>query len=96
MLNQIRVYKKSGFSMEEACERALALAEIQPDVTLFDVSGSGGIRPAYNAFFLYLPYGILAGLIMSLSVVIMAFRKKEIRRRSRTLRQCRSRCGRPA
>lgn len=81
LLNQIRVYRKSGFSMEEACAHALALSEIEPDVTLLDLNGNKGEVPPYNYFFHYLPYGILSGLIMGLSFVIMAFKRKEIRRR---------------
>lgn len=81
LLNQIRVYQKSGFSLEEACKRALALSEIEPDVTLLDLNGNKGEIPAYNYFFRFLPYGILSGLIMGLGLVIMAFKKKEIRRR---------------
>lgn len=81
LLNQIRVYQKSGFSLEEACKRALALSEIEPDVTLLDLNGNKGEIPAYNYFFRFLPYGILSGLIMGLGLVIMAFKKKEIQRR---------------
>lgn len=80
-LNQIRVYCAGGFSMEEACERALALAQSEPSVTLLDVNGNKGERPAYNLFFQCLPYGLMGGLIMCLSTVILEFKKKEIERR---------------
>lgn len=80
-LNQIRIYRAGGFSMEEACERALALLDTKADVTLLDLNGNGGERAGYNYFFRYLPYGVLAGMIMCLSTVVMEFKKEEIKRR---------------
>lgn len=81
LLNQIRVYCTGGFSFDEACEKALALSENKGKVTLLDVNGNGGQRADYNYYFAYLPYALLAGMIMCLSTVIMAFKKKEIRHR---------------
>lgn len=81
LLNQIRIYQIGGFSFEEACEKALALSENKGKVTLLDVNGNGGERADYNYYFAYLPYALLAGMIMCLSTVIMAFKQKEIRRR---------------
>ena len=81
LLNQIRVYCTGGFSFDEACKKALALSENKGKVTLLDINGNGGQRPDYNYYFAYLPYALLAGMIMCLSTVIMAFKQKEIRRR---------------
>ncbi|MDO4344326.1 MAG: ABC transporter permease [Eubacteriales bacterium] len=81
LLNQIRVYRAGGFSMEEACEKSLALSEHQGKVTLMDINGNGGQREGYNYYFAYLPYALLAGMIMCLSGVIMEFKKKEVHRR---------------
>ena len=81
LLNQIRVCCAGGFSMEEACEKALELSQKEPDITLLDINGNAGQRPGYNYFFAYLPYGLLSGLIMCMSTVIMEFKKREVKRR---------------
>ncbi len=81
LLQQIRVYTAGGFSMEEACEKALELSQKEASVTLLDVNGNAGRRPDYNDFFAYLPYGFLGGMIISMSFVVMEFKKKEIKRR---------------
>ncbi len=80
-LNQIRVYVSCGYSMDEACRHALSLGEERAPVTMLDRNGNGGVRPDYNYYFAYMPYAFLGASIMSLSVVIMAFKKQEIRRR---------------
>lgn len=80
-LKQIQVYVSCGFSLDEACEQALALGEEQASVTMLDRNGNGGVQPEYNYYFTYMPYAFLGASIMSLSVVIMAFKKREIRRR---------------
>lgn len=81
LLNQIRVYRIGGFSLDEACGKVLALSEHKGKVTLLDINGNGGQRADYNYYFAYLPYALLAGMIMCLSTVIMAFKQKEIRSR---------------
>lgn len=81
LLNQIRVYQAGGFSMDEACEKALALSGTKGKVNLLDMNGNGGERADYNYYFAYLPYALLAGMIMCLSWTIMAFKKKEVKRR---------------
>lgn len=81
LLNQIRACQAGGLSFEDACDQALSLTEIEGDVTLLDINGNNGQREGYNYFFAYLPYGFLGGLIMCISLVVMEFKKKEIRRR---------------
>lgn len=80
-LNQIRIYRAGGFSLEEACEKALALPQKEASVKILDVNGNKGERPEYNYFFAYLPYGFLSGMIMCLSTVILEFKKREVKRR---------------
>ncbi|MDY3249933.1 MAG: ABC transporter permease [Candidatus Choladocola sp.] len=81
LLNQIRVYLAGGFTLEKSCERALALGEAPSAVTLIDVNGNAGIREGYNYYTGYMPYAFLGAAVMTLSVVIMEFKKKDIRRR---------------
>lgn len=81
LLNQVRVYMAGGFSMEEACEKALALGETPAGVELVDTNGNAGVREGYNYYFGYLPYAFLGATVMSISLVIMEFKKRDIRRR---------------
>ncbi|MDO4322410.1 MAG: ABC transporter permease [Lachnospiraceae bacterium] len=81
LLNQIRVCLAAGFPLEEACAKSLEIAEISADVKLMDVNGNAGIREGYNYYFGYMPYAFLGAAVMSMSVVIMEFKKKDIRRR---------------
>lgn len=81
VLNQIRICLTAGFSMEEACEKVLEISEISAEVELMDMNGNAGIREGYNYYFGYMPYAFLGAAVMSLSTVIMEFKKKEIRRR---------------
>lgn len=81
LLNQIRVYLACGYSMEESCEKALSLGAKEASVELLDVNGNAGIRPDYNYYFGYMPYAFLGAIIMAMSLVIMEFKKKEVRRR---------------
>ena len=81
LLNQLQVWLSAGFSMEEACERTLALGETRVDVTLEDVNGNAGIRESYNYYFAYMPYAFLGAAIMTVGLVIMEFKKRGIRQR---------------
>lgn len=81
LLNQIRVYLSAGMELEQACERSLALGEEKPQVTLLDRNGNAGIRENYNYFLQYLPYPFTASSIMILGLVIMSFKKREIKNR---------------
>lgn len=83
LLNQVRTYLSGGFSMEEACQAALKLGEKKGTVTLVDLNGNEGVRTDYNYYFAYLPYGLLGSMIMSMSVVIMEFKKRSVSQRMR-------------
>lgn len=80
-LREIRICQAGGFSFEEACKRAADLSDVKGEVNLIDLNGNNGQREGYNYFFAYMPYGFLGGLIMCISLVILEFKKKEIRRR---------------
>lgn len=81
LLNQVRIYMAGGFSVEEACDKALALGETTADVELVDTNGNAGIREDYNYYFGYMPYAFLGATVMSISLVIMEFKKQGVRRR---------------
>lgn len=83
LLNQVRTYLAGGFTMEEACRSALELGEKKGTVTLLDLNGHEGARTDYNYYFAYLPYGLLGSMIMSMSVVIMEFKKRSVSQRMR-------------
>lgn len=82
IFNEIRICRAGGLSLEDACQKALEVSREKADVTLLDLNGNGGERTSYNYLFLYLPYGMLGGMIMCLSTVTMEFKKKEIKRRT--------------
>lgn len=80
-LNQVRLCLDCGFSMEEACRKALAAAGEPAKVRLIDVNGNAGVRAGYNYYFGYMPYAFLGATVMTMSVVVMEFKKRDIRRR---------------
>ena len=67
--------------MEEACEQADILSQEKGRINLAEVSESGSARTGYNFFYAYLPYALFGSIIMTLGIVVMEFKKKEIRRR---------------
>lgn len=81
VLNEIRVCLAAGFDIGEACEKALEISGLSAEVELMDVNGNAGVRESYNYYFGYMPYAFLGAAIMSMSTVIMEFKKREIRRR---------------
>ena len=81
LMNQIRTYQAGGFSFEEACAESLLLGETEPDITLIDINGNAGVRADYNYFFGYMPYAFLGATIMTISLVIMEFKNRDIQRR---------------
>lgn len=80
-LNSIRVYLKSGYPMEEAIRCAREQSQKKAEVSMMDLNGNGGKTENYVYLFQYYPYMIIAVLGYSISVVLMHFRKKEIRQR---------------
>lgn len=81
MLNQIRAGMAGGLTEEEACQEAKRLAALPGNVTLYDRNGNAGQLPTHNYFFRYMPYGLLGSVIWTISLILMEFRRKEIRRR---------------
>ena len=81
LLGHVHLLLAGGFSIEEACEQADALSQEKGTVNLVDLNGNGGVRTGYNFFYSYLPYALFGSIIMTLGIVIMEFKKKEIRRR---------------
>lgn len=80
-LNQVRICLAGGFSMEEACATVLETGLQKAEVNLVDLNGNSGVRASYNYYFAYLPYALISCMIMSMSMVIMEFQKKEVRQR---------------
>ena len=80
-LNEVRICLTSGLSMEKSCEIVYDAVMRPANVELIDVNGNNGTRESYNSFFSYMPYAFLGAAIMSMSLVIMEFKKKDIRRR---------------
>ncbi len=81
MLNQIRAGMAGGLAQEEACREAKRLAALPGNTTLYDRNGNAGRLPAYNYFFRYMPYGLLGSVIWTISLILMEYKRKEIRRR---------------
>lgn len=81
VLNQLRVYLAGGFDLDTASEKVLALGETEVHVTLTDRNGNQGARAQYNYYFTYMPYAFLGASIMTMGVIIMEFKKRNLRRR---------------
>ena len=81
MLNQVRAGMAGGLTEEEACLEAERLEALPGNVTLYDRNGKAGQLPQYNFFFRYMPYGLLGSVIWMVSLILMEFKRKEIRRR---------------
>ena len=80
-LNDVRVLKAAGFSTEEAIAEVGRIGEISTDVTLIDKNGHGGQMAPHAFLFQYLPYMILSVLCYIIGFVMVAYRKKDVRRR---------------
>lgn len=80
-LNEIAVYYKSGYSIEEAVEQAGNQGKTTAEVRMIDQNGNAGIREAYVDFFRYFPYIIIAILGMTIARIMMRFRSREIKQR---------------
>lgn len=81
MLNQVRAGMAGGLSEEEACAEAARLAALPGNVTLYDRNGNAGQLPPHTYFFRYMAYGLLGSVIWTISLILMEFKRKEIRRR---------------
>lgn len=81
MLNQVRLCLAGGLSMEDACARALELSSLSGEVRLSDRNGNSGILPGHNYYFRFMPYAFLGSVITTVSLVLMEFKKKELKSR---------------
>ena len=81
LLSHVHILLAGGFSMKEACEQADALSQEKGTINLVETSEGGSARTGYHFFYAYLPYALFGSIIMTLGIVIMEFKKKEIRRR---------------
>lgn len=80
-LNSVKVLKSAGFTTAEAVQDAREAGEARSEVTLIDKNGNGGTAPPHSFLFQYMPYIILAVLCYTIGFIMMAFRKKDVRRR---------------
>lgn len=80
-LNSVKVFQSAGFTMEESVKEAYKSSEIKADVTLIDKNGFGGRVPPHSFMFQYMPYFMLAVLCYTIGFIMIAFRKKDVRRR---------------
>lgn len=82
-LNDVRVLKASGFTVEEAVEEVKKIGETKTEVTLLDKNGYGGERPAHAYMFQFMPYMMISVLCYIIGFIMIAYRKKEVRQRIR-------------
>lgn len=82
-LNDVRVLKASGFTVEEAVEEVKKIGDTKTEVTLLDKNGYGGERPAHAYMFQFMPYMMISVLCYIIGFIMIAYRKKDVRQRIR-------------
>lgn len=80
-LNDVRIMTAGGFSLSEAVESIQETAQNTSEVTLIDKNGYGSRTPDHTFMFQYMPYIILSILCYTLSYIMIAFGKPEVRKR---------------
>lgn len=80
-LNDVRILKSAGFSLEEALEETARIGDTEGKITLIDKNGYGGETPPHTNLFQYFPYLFLSVLCYILCFVMIAYREKDVRRR---------------
>ena len=80
-LNDVRIYEKGGFTLQEAIEQVKADGGNGTEVTLIDKNGHGGTLAPHAYMFQYMPYVILSVICYVAGFIMIVFRKKDIRRR---------------
>lgn len=80
-LNDVRVLKSAGFSTEEAAAEAIRIGKLNTKVTMIDKNGHGGSMPPHAYMFQFMPYLFLGVLCYIIGFVMIAYRKKDVRRR---------------
>ncbi len=80
-LNDVRILTQAGFSVEEAASEALRIGKMDTEVSIIDKSGHGGEMAPHANMFQFLPYLFLGTLCYIIGFVMIAYRKKDVRRR---------------
>lgn len=80
-LNDVRIMTAGGFSLTDAIKSVQENAEASSDVTLIDKNGYGSQTPDHAYMFQYMPYIILSILCYTLTYIMIAFGKPEVRKR---------------
>ncbi len=80
-LNNVRILTRAGFSVEEAAAEALKIGKMDTKVSIVDKSGHGGWMAPHAYMFRFLPYLFLGALCYIIGFVMIAYRKKDVRRR---------------
>ena len=80
-LNDVRVLHDSGFTMKEAISEVIEAQDAETEVTLIDKNGHGGQRAPHAFMFQYMPYMLLSVICYTISLIMIEYRKKDLRRR---------------
>ena len=80
-LNGVRTMTAGGFSIEEAVEKTTRYARNEADVSLADKNSDKGQLPGHTFMFQYMPYILISILCYTLSSIMIAFNKPDVRRR---------------
>ncbi|MDD3141337.1 MAG: ABC transporter permease, partial [Lachnospiraceae bacterium] len=80
-LNSIRVYTAGGYSITKAINSTMEQGKLEANVTVIDRNGNGGEITVYTYMFQYMPYLFIGVLCFAMSLVMVMFRNKEIKRR---------------
>lgn len=81
-LNGVRAMTAGGFSVSEAVSRVQGYASISPDVSLIDKTGHDGDIAPHAYMFQFMPYPMLSILCYTLSYIMIAFGKPDIKKRT--------------
>lgn len=80
-LNCVRIYIETDYSLEEAMALVTQAGESETQVTLLDKSGHGGEIAFHTFMFRYMPYIIFSIICYVITAIMIAFRKKDVKRR---------------
>lgn len=80
-LNAMQVYVGADYSLTEAVELVIDQGKVEPKVEIFDINGNQGEIPLYVYMVKYYPYLFISAICCSISLVMLVFKNKEIKRR---------------
>ncbi|MGF7001692.1 ABC-2 type transport system permease protein [Lachnospiraceae bacterium PFB1-21] len=78
-LNDVRALNLAGYSLEEACQETKKAASVTADISL--ISEDTSVFSTYSFIFVYMPYIILSLCCYIPPIVLLAFKKKDLRTR---------------